>query len=203
MRPIYLSSLCRRLANCDCLLDFALLKIVLPGVFIFTDQVSNRDRFGKTVSQELILLDIELNTSQKFVIFEVLAIDNLAWNLADYRYVCGIHKANVEQRHSESWWHLTLNWLVTLLFEVIYLSYVFTLQDKCSGNSLAIVFLVSLVLAVAEYVIVHPSEASNLVLIVEKLQSKRISHWSLSTWHGATWLRYRISWFWLLFRSFG
>ena len=76
----------------------------------------------------------------------------------------------MEERDCKPCRHFTLYWLITLLFEVFNLPYVFVFQDEGLCDGLACIFFVGLVLTVAKYAVVHPAEASDLILVVEKLQ---------------------------------
>lgn len=115
-----------------------------------------------------------MNATQKFFIFEVLAIYNLSGYLANDCNIIGVHEADVEQWDRESRGHFAFHRLVSLLPQVLNLSYIFILEYECLCNGLTGIVLVGLVLTVAKNAIVHPAEARYLVLIVEKLKLERV-----------------------------
>ena len=169
MWPVYLRSLSCCFANCDSLLYFPFFKVILPCVFVFTNQICNRNCFWKTVSEQLIFFNIKLNTSQKLVIFKVLAIDYLTRNLTHNCNVGGIHKADVKERYGKACWNFTFDRLIAFLFQIIDLPNIFTLENKGFCDRLAVVLLVSLILTIAKYIVIHPSKTGHLVFVVEEL----------------------------------
>jgi hypothetical protein len=58
--------------------------------------------------------------SQDAFLFKILVVYDFTRNFADNRYVCGIHKANVEKSYCEASWQLAFKWLIAFLPQILH-----------------------------------------------------------------------------------
>ena len=75
----------------------------------------------------------------------------------------------MEERNRKASWYLTFNRLVLLLLEIGHFLQILLLQNE-SLEAIVIesIHFLKVVLAVIELIVVHPSEACNLLLVVQE-----------------------------------
>lgn len=171
MHSVHNGFLLAGLARLQCLLDFALAQVELPGVLVFADEVRDEDVRLRTVSHYLVLLQIQVDSLKDPVLFEVLAEHDFETHFAHYGHIGVVNKRNMEGSANKGQRVLAFDGLVALLPQVLNRLELLLLDNDRLGNLLVTVCKdVHRILSKEKGAFVHPAKAGDHVVLLEQEQ---------------------------------